>query len=110
MLTKNVNGVNIPISPEEEVAILAEWTANHPDKLTNIPGFIAGLKVAVGGPIQANLLMRSYPMFYDAVAARAWDDAQALIIDAHTTGILNDVQYSAFKVLVTKFNIPLVLP
>lgn len=32
MLTKIVNGVPVVCSPEEEAALVAEWTANDPSK------------------------------------------------------------------------------
>lgn len=32
MLTRNINGVDFPLTPEDEIELLAEWAANAPSE------------------------------------------------------------------------------
>jgi hypothetical protein len=81
-------------------------TAAPPD----VSGFVTDLKVAMGGIVSANALAKTYPLFWPALQMGHFADAQALIIDAHATLVLSDVQYGSFKQLAAKYHLPIVLP
>lgn len=76
----------------------------------DVPGFITDLKAAMGGIVASNGLAKAYPLFYPALQQGVFADAQALIIDAHATLVLNDTQYAAFKALAAKHGLPVTLP
>lgn len=102
-----------PISDVEAATILtAQATANAAAAALrpNAPGFANALKTAVGGVVGANALARAYPLFYPALQEGNWADLQALIIDAHTAGVLSDAVYVGFAALARQYSIPVVLP
>jgi len=76
----------------------------------DVPGFISDLKAAMNGIVAANALAKAYPLFYPALDTGQFADAQALIIDAHATGVLSDLQYGAFQQLAAKHHLPITLP
>ena len=76
----------------------------------NVPGFVAALKNAMGGIVASNSLAKAYPLFYPALETGQFADAQALIIDAHTTGVLSDKQYAAFGQFAATYHLPITLP
>ena len=78
--------------------------------IPDLQGFIQAIKIGFGGIVEANSFAKHYPLFTDAVAGFAWDDVKALIIDAHTTSVLSNNQYAAFKDAVINNNIPVILP
>jgi hypothetical protein len=81
-----------------------------PPAAPNVQGFKDELKLAMGGAVAANLLARTYPLFYAALQEGVWPDVQALILDAKATGVLSAAQYGAFQALAAKHAIPVVLP
>lgn len=110
-LTRIVNGVAVVLSADDEAAQLAEWSANAALPLPpDVPGFLDALKSAMGGIVASNTLAKAYPLFHAALDKAVWVDVQALIIDAHTTRVLSDVQYAAFKQLAAAHHLPIVLP
>lgn len=111
MLTKLVNGVPVILSPDEEAAVLAEWQANSRlPPAPDVAGFVSALKAAMGGIVASNSLARAYPLFQPALDKGVWADVQSLIVDAHTTGVLSEAQYAAFKQLAAAHYLPIVLP
>jgi len=73
-------------------------------------GFMEAVKAALGGVVGANALARAYPLFLPALQQSNWVDLTALIVDAHTHGLLSDQTYAGFGALATQYNIPVTLP
>lgn len=82
----------------------------QPEPLPDRAGFTQAVKAAVGGIVASNALAKLYPLFYPAVQEGNWDDVRALIIDAHNTGALTDLQYAGFKIMVVNYHLPISLP
>jgi hypothetical protein len=95
-----------PITPAQADSIRAANATPSPNK----SGFVLALKAAMGGILGANALMVAYPSFMQAVTDGYWSDVQTLILDAHTKGLINPTQYTAFQAAVTANHIPVVLP
>jgi hypothetical protein len=93
----------------EELPTAASLSDPLPPK-ADVRGFINALKAGQGGIVNANKLARAYPLFYSALENGAFDDVQALIIDAHTTAVLTDAQYASFKQAAAANYIPITLP
>lgn len=102
-----------PITDDDAKALLAAKQKAAEDAMANAPkpdAFIDKLKAAMGGIIASNTLARAYPLFYPAVQQQIWPDVEALIIDAHSTAVLSDDQYAAFKQLALDSHLPITLP
>ena len=93
------------IQAAQQAAAIAAQAA-----LPNPSGFIAAVKVAVGGIIGANTLMQAYPAFMPAIQAGDWIDVTALILDAKSKGVITSSQYAAMQAAAMANNVPLVLP
>lgn len=76
----------------------------------DVPGFVDGIKEALGGIVAANVIARMYPLFYSSLQAGNFADVEALILDADSTGVLSKPQYAAFKELAITHRIPVTLP
>jgi hypothetical protein len=89
---------------------IADADVPKPPAAPNVQGFKDDLKAAMGGAVAANLLARTYPLFYAALQEGVWADVQALILDAKATAVLSAAQYAAFQALAAKHALPVVLP
>lgn len=87
-----------------DIPVVAVTTAPDGD------GFLIALKTAMGSVVAANVLAVAYPLFFTAISLQEWSDVLALIVDAHSKGVLSAVQYADFGAAVAAFNIPIILP
>lgn len=76
----------------------------------NVQGFQDAIKTASGGIVGANALATAYPLLAPAIQQQVWPDVQALILDAHTKGVINATQYAAIQSAATANYIPITLP
>ena len=99
-------------------AIDAEWTevtgAWHPaapaiPPAPNLDAFMAAVKVAMGGPVALNALLRVYPLLQPSLAAQDWTDAEALLADAKATTAITAAQAVAINSAAAAANIPITI-
>ena len=79
-----------------------------PPVLPNTIAFIAAVKISMGGIVAAANIPHS-PLFFVAINQWDWIDAHALLVDAKTTGAINDAQYADIKAAAIEFDIPITL-
>lgn len=78
-------------------------------KLPDPAGFEKAIKSAVGGILGANALAVAYPLFFVTAQNQAWEDVQAILVDAEAKGVISATQYEAIKAAAAQFNIPVTL-
>lgn len=78
-------------------------------RLADPLGFEKAIKSAVGGILGANALAVAYPLFFAALQEQAWEDVQAMLVDAKSKGVIAAPQYDAIKAAAAQFNIPVTL-
>lgn len=117
-------GIPFPVAPplkwldcDDTVVAESTWSgtsfvvpaasaASGPD----VAGFITDAKAALNGIVAASKIVGAQAVFL-ALQSGNFADAQALIIDSHTSpGGLTDAQYAGIKSLAAKHNIPVTLP
>jgi hypothetical protein len=75
----------------------------------NLDAWMSAVKIALGGPVALNALLRAYPLLQPSLVARDWVDAQALLADAKATAAITAVQAVAINAAATAASIPIVI-
>lgn len=98
----------IQVTPAEADTIRAAAIAAMPP-IPDPAAFEQSLKSAIGGILAANTLAVAYPLFFGSIQSQAWDDVQAMLVDAKAKSAITAAQYKAIKAAATQCNIPITL-
>ncbi len=94
---------------EDEFKALEKAHLDAAAALPNAYGFAVDIKSNLGGVVAVQSLYNSISLLIPSIQAMAWDEVEALLIDAKTKNIINATQYNAIKDASIKNNIPVKL-